>query len=96
MQYKKRNKIHEETTGICLNSSGQDIVDRTLCDLIGKNIVMGGITFLFSVDFRQTLPVIPKGTRADEVRASLKIVVRMEISETITSTNKHEGLMTVK
>ena len=46
---------------------------------------MGGITFLFLVDFRLTL-------RADEVRESLKIVVRMEISETITSTNKHEGL----
>ena len=30
------------------------------------------MTFLFSGDFRQTLPVIPKGTRADEVQASLK------------------------
>ena len=33
---------------------------------------MGGITFLFSGDFRQTLPVINRGTRADEVNASLK------------------------
>jgi len=26
---------------------------------------MGGITFIFAEDFRQTLPVIPKGSRAD-------------------------------
>ena len=33
---------------------------------------MGGITVLFSGDFRQILPVIAKGTRADEVNACLK------------------------
>jgi len=32
----------------------------------------GGKTVLLSSDFRQTLPVIAKGTRADEVRACLK------------------------
>ena len=74
----------------------REAVDRTLRGLTARNIIMGGITFLFSFDFRQTLPVIPKGTRSDEIRVCLKIVVRMEISETITSTNKHGGLMTVK
>uniref|UniRef100_A0A0L8FQW8 ATP-dependent DNA helicase n=1 Tax=Octopus bimaculoides TaxID=37653 RepID=A0A0L8FQW8_OCTBM len=34
--------------------------------------LVGGVTLLLSGDFRQTLPVIPKGTRADEVRAYLK------------------------
>lgn len=33
---------------------------------------MGGITVLFCGDFRQTLPVITRGTRADEVGACLK------------------------
>uniref|UniRef100_A0A0L8FLC9 ATP-dependent DNA helicase n=1 Tax=Octopus bimaculoides TaxID=37653 RepID=A0A0L8FLC9_OCTBM len=33
---------------------------------------MGGVTLLLSGDFRQTLPVIPKGSRADEVLACLK------------------------
>ena len=33
---------------------------------------MGGCTILFSGDFRQILPVITTGTRADEVNASLK------------------------
>ncbi|KAK4304058.1 hypothetical protein Pmani_023972 [Petrolisthes manimaculis] len=33
---------------------------------------MGGITVVLAGDFRQTLPVIPKGTKADELKASLK------------------------
>lgn len=35
-------------------------------------IGMGGCTVLFSGDFCQILPVIARGTRADEVNASLK------------------------
>ena len=33
---------------------------------------MGGITFVMTGDFRQTLPVVPNGTRADEVHACIK------------------------
>ncbi|KAL0808880.1 hypothetical protein ABMA28_012550 [Loxostege sticticalis] len=33
---------------------------------------MGGVTMLFCGDFRQTLPVVPRGTKADEIRACLK------------------------
>ena len=33
---------------------------------------MGGCTILFSGEFRQILPVMTRGTRADEVNASLK------------------------
>ncbi|UYV63668.1 hypothetical protein LAZ67_2005272 [Cordylochernes scorpioides] len=49
-----------------------ETLDRTLRDLRDNNSIMGGVTFLFVGDFRQTLPVIPKGTRADEVNACLK------------------------
>ncbi|UYV76607.1 hypothetical protein LAZ67_14001436 [Cordylochernes scorpioides] len=49
-----------------------EALDRTLRDLRDSNTIMGGVTFLFVGDFRQTLPVIPKGTRADEVNACLK------------------------
>ncbi|UYV69604.1 hypothetical protein LAZ67_6004066 [Cordylochernes scorpioides] len=49
-----------------------EALDRTLKDLRDSNTIMGGVTFLFVGDFRQTLPVIPKGTRADEVNACLK------------------------
>uniref|UniRef100_UPI00358F85D7 ATP-dependent DNA helicase pif1-like n=1 Tax=Myxine glutinosa TaxID=7769 RepID=UPI00358F85D7 len=45
---------------------------RTLQDLRGNTKIMGGVTLLLSGDFRQTLPVIPKGTAADELRACLK------------------------
>jgi len=34
--------------------------------------VMGGAVVVLSCDFRQTLPVIPKGTPADELKACLK------------------------
>jgi hypothetical protein len=47
-------------------------IDRTLKDLRCNNKFMGDITFVFAGDFRQTLPVIPKGTRADVVNACLK------------------------
>ena len=33
---------------------------------------MDGITFLFARDFRQTLPIVTRGTRADEVNACVK------------------------
>ncbi|KAG2457947.1 PIF1 helicase, partial [Polypterus senegalus] len=33
---------------------------------------MGGLTVLLAGDFHQTLPVVPRGTRTDEVKASLK------------------------
>ena len=49
-----------------------EAVDRTLKDLRGNDSVMGGITVLFAGDFRQTLPVIPKGTPADQIKACVK------------------------
>nr|XP_023024539.1 uncharacterized protein LOC111512628 [Leptinotarsa decemlineata] len=33
---------------------------------------MGGVIVLLAGDFQQTLPVVPKGTRADEVESSIK------------------------
>ncbi|XP_026744780.1 ATP-dependent DNA helicase PIF1-like, partial [Trichoplusia ni] len=54
------------------NRKAVEAVDRTLRDIKQNNQPMGGITVLFCGDFRQTLPVIPRGTRADEVRACLK------------------------
>ncbi|KAJ8727639.1 hypothetical protein PYW07_001758 [Mythimna separata] len=49
-----------------------EAVNRTLKDLRNSSTVMGGVTFVFAGDFRQTLPVIAKGTRADIVKACLK------------------------
>jgi ATP-dependent DNA helicase PIF1 len=48
-----------------------EAVDHTLRDVLEKNILFGGITVLFRGDFRQTLPVITKGSREQIVQASL-------------------------
>jgi ATP-dependent exoDNAse (exonuclease V) alpha subunit len=49
-----------------------EALDRTLQDLRGNGNLMGGVVLLLAGDFRQTLPVIPKGTMADELKACLK------------------------
>lgn len=54
------------------HKGGVEALDRTLKDLKNNNRLMGGVTVLLAGDFRQTLPVIPRGTRADEVKACIK------------------------
>lgn len=49
-----------------------EAVDRTLQDIRSCGNIMGGVTFVLAGDFRQTLPVITKGTRADVIKACLK------------------------
>ncbi len=48
-----------------------EAVDRTLRDLSGLNRPFGGVVVVMGGDFRQVLPVIPKGSRAQIVQASL-------------------------
>uniref|UniRef100_A0ABD2WQ69 ATP-dependent DNA helicase n=1 Tax=Trichogramma kaykai TaxID=54128 RepID=A0ABD2WQ69_9HYME len=49
-----------------------EALDRTLQDLREKSSPFGGALILLSGDFRQTLPVIPRSTPADELDACLK------------------------
>ncbi|XP_054091709.1 ATP-dependent DNA helicase PIF1-like [Zeugodacus cucurbitae] len=49
-----------------------EALDRTLRDLRYNNRCFGGVMILLAGDFRQTLPVIPKSTAADELNACLK------------------------
>ncbi|CAF4683798.1 unnamed protein product, partial [Didymodactylos carnosus] len=49
-----------------------EALDRTVQDLRGNGKHMGGVVVLLAGDFRQTLPVIPKGTMADEIKVCLK------------------------
>lgn len=49
-----------------------EAVDQTLRDLRQNDGPMGNALILLSGDFRQTLPVIPRSTPADEINACLK------------------------
>ncbi|XP_050340250.1 ATP-dependent DNA helicase PIF2-like [Bactrocera neohumeralis] len=49
-----------------------EALDRTLKDLPNDSRYFGGAMILLSGDYRQTLPVIPRSTAADEINAYLK------------------------
>jgi hypothetical protein len=46
-----------------------EAVSRTLCDLRNNEAPFGGVTVVFGGDFQQILPVVPKGSRPQIVRA---------------------------
>jgi hypothetical protein len=54
------------------NKLAFEAMDRTLCDLTNRNEPFGNIVFVMSRDFRQVLPVIPRGSHANIVSASIK------------------------
>ena len=54
------------------NKKSVEALDRSLRDLRNNDALMGGLPLILAGDFRQTLPVIPKGTKADEIAACLK------------------------
>jgi hypothetical protein len=54
------------------NKLAFEAMDQTLRDLIDRNEPFGGIIFVMSGDFRQVLPIIPRGSHADIVSASIK------------------------
>ena len=49
-----------------------EAVDRSLQDICGNKKPFGGITVVLGGDFRQILPVVPKGVREQIVSASLR------------------------
>ena len=49
-----------------------EAIDRTLQDICGNSKPFGGIPVMFCGDFRQILPVVKQGTRANIVDATLK------------------------
>ena len=48
-----------------------ECIERTLGDIMGSDEFVGGKIFVFGGDFRQILPVVRHGSRADIVQASL-------------------------
>jgi hypothetical protein len=49
-----------------------EALNRTLQDIRNSNLIMGGIITVLCGDFQQILPIIPKGSRTDIIRATLK------------------------
>ena len=49
-----------------------EAVDSTWKDISNSSRIMGVVTFVLAGNFRQILPVITKGTRADIIKACLK------------------------
>ena len=49
------------------------VLDQTLQDLKDNTKIMGGVILVLAGDFRQIFPVIPRGTKADQINSCLKI-----------------------
>ena len=65
-----------------------EALNRTLQDVRSDSNLMGGVTVLLAGDFRLTLPVIPKGTPAEEPAACLKSSVLWRHVEMLTLSTK--------
>lgn len=63
-----------------------EAVGKTLKGIKGNNIIFGGVTFVMAGDFRQTLPVVPRGMRADEIRACVKSSYLLDVTKLGLST----------
>lgn len=48
-----------------------ETLDRTLKDIMNNNVSFGGKVIVFGGDFRQVLPVVPKGTKEETINTSL-------------------------
>jgi ATP-dependent DNA helicase PIF1 len=65
------------------HKSNIEALDKMLQDILERPVLFGGITVVFGGDFRQILPVIPKGTRASTFNACLKKSIIWENIETL-------------
>ncbi|XP_056647121.1 ATP-dependent DNA helicase pif1-like [Diorhabda sublineata] len=67
-----RGQILKQAKIIIWDKKFIEAMDRTLQELRKNSAIMGGALLILPGDFRQTLPVIPKSTSADEINACLK------------------------
>ncbi|XP_060855049.1 uncharacterized protein LOC132932694 [Metopolophium dirhodum] len=54
------------------HKKGFEALNNCLKDLRNSNLLMGGVTVLLAGDFQQTLPIVPRGTRTNEIAACIK------------------------
>nr|XP_026489771.1 uncharacterized protein LOC113396159 [Vanessa tameamea] len=65
------------------NKKSLEAFNRTMQDIRGNHL-FGGALILLSGDFRQTLPIIPRSTPADEINACLKSSVLWRYVQKLT------------
>lgn len=70
---------------------GVEAVDRTMQDIIGVKLPFGGKIMVLGGDFRQVLPVVRHGTRAQIVDSSLRMSPLWSIIKKNAVNHKHEG-----
>ncbi|UYV64917.1 hypothetical protein LAZ67_3002428 [Cordylochernes scorpioides] len=82
-------KYNGERPGMCCSAGhALEAVDITLKDCRQDQRPMGRVVLLLAGDFRQILPIIPRGTIADELHACLKASPLWSFVERLTlSTN---------
>lgn len=73
-------------------------IDILLCDITNnKSVPFGGKTIVMGGDFRQTLPVIPKGNKTDVLQATIKHsplwvhLRKLHLSENVRLNTEHRG-----
>ena len=60
-----------------------ECLDYSLQDVRGNNKLFGGLSILFSGDWKQILPVVKRGSRAQVIDATLKISYIWEHIQTL-------------
>ncbi|GBN27770.1 hypothetical protein AVEN_31076-1 [Araneus ventricosus] len=55
-----------------LTKDGLGYIDSLLRDLMNNDKTLEGKVIIIGDDFRQTLPVVPRGTRADVIESCIK------------------------
>jgi hypothetical protein len=50
------------------HKAGIEALNRSLKNIRGNKRLMGGVTVLWAKNFRQTLPIVLKKTKTDEVK----------------------------
>jgi hypothetical protein len=55
-----------------IHKHGLEALNRSLQDIRENGGIMGGLIVVLAGDFRQTLPIIPRGTMFDEIKACIK------------------------
>ncbi|XP_025984904.1 ATP-dependent DNA helicase PIF1-like [Glycine soja] len=58
-----------------------EALDKSLKDIMQNNLAFGGKIIVFGGDFRQILPIVPKGNRSDIVHATINASYNEELKQ---------------